>query len=89
MTLLLTGVFKSFNCPIKKLTLLDHFFLHILHVYQIGQKAHNTTISRPPVSSILQILTTVNLYSGRPRMGLSVNNKQKIRQAVVKISLCF
>ena len=46
----------------------------------------NTTISRPPVLSILQILTTFYLYSGRPRMGLSVNNKQKIRQTVVKIS---
>ena len=32
---------------------------------------------------------TINLYSGRPRMGLSVNNQQKIRQAVVKISFCF
>ena len=37
------------------------------------------------ILSILQILTTFNLYYGRPRMGLSVNNKQKVRQAVVKI----
>ena len=47
----------------------------------------NTTTSRPPVRPILQILTTFYLYSGRPKTGLSVNNKQKIiRQAVVKIS---
>ena len=44
----------------------------------------NSTTSRPPVPSILQILTTFYLYSGRPRTGLSVNNKQKIRQAVVR-----
>ena len=42
----------------------------------------NITNSRPPVPSILQILATFYLYSGRPRMGLSVHNKQKIRQAV-------
>ena len=53
---------------------------------EVGQKAHNTTTSRPPVPSILQIWTTFNLYSGRPKMGLSVNNKQKVRQAMVKIS---
>ena len=27
-----------------------------------------------------------NLYSGRPKVGLSVNNKEKVRQATVKIS---
>ena len=27
-----------------------------------------------------------NFYSGRPRVGLSVNNKEKVRQAMVKIS---
>ena len=53
---------------------------------KFGQKAHNTTTSRLPVQRILQILTTFNLYSGRPRVGLSVNNKQKVRQAMVKIS---
>ena len=46
----------------------------------------NTTTSRPPVPSIIQILTTSYLYSGRPKTGPSVDNKQKIRQAVVKIS---
>ena len=34
----------------------------------------------------LQILTSINLYSGRPRVALSVNNKQKVNQAMVKIS---
>ena len=50
-------------------------------------KAHNITnsTSRPHILSILLILTAFNLYSGTPRMGLSVNNKQKVRQAVVKI----
>ena len=38
------------------------------------------------VPCILQILTTFNFYSGRPGVGLSVNNKQKVRQAMVKIS---
>ena len=46
----------------------------------------NTTTSRPPVPFMLQILTKFNLYSGGPGMGLSVNNKQKVRQTVVKIS---
>ena len=46
----------------------------------------NTTTSIPPVPSILQKLTTFYLYSGRPKTGLSVNNKQNIRQAVAKIS---
>ena len=41
---------------------------------------------RPPIQCILQILTTFNLYSGIPGVGLSVKNKQKVRQAMVKIS---
>ena len=53
---------------------------------EIGQKAHNTTTLTPPVPCILQILTLFNLYSGRPRVGLSVNNKQKVGQAMIKIS---
>ena len=60
--------------------------LQFLHIVEIGKKAHNTTTSRPPVPSILQILTTFNLYFGRLRMGLSVNNEQKVKQAMVKIS---
>ena len=52
----------------------------------MDQKAHNTITSRPPVSCILQIFTTFNLYSGSPTVGLSVNNKQNVRQAMVKIS---
>ena len=73
----------------RVIALFYHFFLQFLHIVEIDQKAHNTTTSRPPVPFILQILTTFNLYSGRPRVGLSglsVNNKQKVRQAMVKIS---
>ena len=64
---------------------LNYIFLQFLHVIEIDQKAHNTTTSRPPVVCILQILRTFQLYSGRPRTVLSVNNKQKVRQALVKI----
>ena len=53
---------------------------------EIDQKAHNTSTSRLPVPCIVQILATFNLYSGRPRVGLSVNSKQKVRQAMIKIS---
>ena len=71
----------------RVIALFHHFFLRFfLHIVEIGQKAHNTTTSRPPVPYILQILATFNLYSGRPRVGLSVNNKQKVRQVMVKIS---
>ena len=85
MTLRLTCAFKSLHRLMKELTLFHHFFLQFLHIIEIDQKAHNTTTSRPPVPSILQILTTFNFYSLRPRVGLSVNNKQKVRQAMVKI----
>ena len=70
----------------RVIALFHHFFLQFLHTIEIGQKALNTTTSRPPVPCILQILTTFNLYSGRPRNGLSVNNKQKVRQAIVNSS---
>ena len=70
----------------RVIALFHHFFLQFRHIVEIGQKVHNTTTSRPPVPCILQILTTFNLYSGRARVGLLVNNKQKVRQAMVKIS---
>ena len=70
----------------RVIALFHHFFLQFQHIVEIDQKSHNTTTSRPPVPCILQILTTFNLYSGRPRVGLSVNNKQKVREAMVKIS---
>ena len=70
----------------RVIALFQHFFLQFRHIVEIDQKAHNTTTSRPTVLCILQILTTFNLYSGRLRVGLSVNNKQKVRQAMVKIS---
>ena len=74
------------NSNERVIALFHHLFLQFRHIVEIDQKAHNTTTSRPPVPSILQILTTFNLYSGRPTVGLSVNNKQKVRQAMVKIS---
>ena len=65
---------------------LEHLFLQFRHIVEIDQKARNTTTSRPPAPCILQILTTFNLYSDRRRMSLSVKNKQKVRQVMVKIS---
>ena len=87
MTLHLTCAFQVIRLPNKRVVaLFHHFFLQFLHITEIGQKAHNTTTSRRLVPCISQILTTFNLYSNRPRMGLSVDNKQKLRQAMVKIS---
>ena len=87
MLLYLTCAFEVITLPNERVTaLFHHFFLQFRLFVEIDQKAHNTTTSRPPVPCILQILTTFNLYSGRPRVGLSVNNKQKVRQAMVKIS---
>ena len=87
MILQLTSAFYVINLPNERvITLFHHFFLQFLHIVEIDQKTHNATTSRPPVPSILQILTTSNLYSVRPRMGLSVNNKQRARQAMVKTS---
>ena len=64
----------------RVIAIFHHFFLQFL-IIEIDQKAHNTTTSSPPVPCILQILTIFDLYSGRPKVGLSVNNKQKVRQA--------
>ena len=87
MPLHLACTFQVITLPNERvIALFHHFFLQFLHIVVIDQKAHNTTASRPPVPCILQILTTFNLYSGRPRVGLSVYNKQKVRQAIVKIS---
>ena len=87
MTLHLTCAFQVITLPNEIVIAPFHlFFLQFLHIVEIDRKAHNTTTSRHPVPSILQILTTFNLYSGRPRVGLSVNNKHKVRQAMVKIS---
>ena len=87
MALHLTCAFEVITLPNERVIALSHhFFSQFLHIVEIGQKAHNATTSRPPVQCILQILTTFNLYSGRPRVGLSVNNKQKVRQAMDKIS---
>ena len=87
MLLHLTCTSEVITLPNERvIALFHHFFLQFRHIVEIDQKAHNTTTSRPPVPCILEILITFNLYSGRPRVGLSVNNKQKVRQAMVKIS---
>ena len=87
MTLHPTYAFYVITMPNERvIAFFHHFFLQFLYIVEIDQKAHNTTTLRLPVPCILQILTTFNLYSGRPRVGLSVNNKQKVRQAMVKIS---
>ena len=87
MLLNLTCAFEVVTLSNERvLAFFHHFLLQFRHIVEIDQKAHNTTTSRPPIPCILQILTTFNLYSGRPKVGLSVNNKQKVRQAMVKIS---
>ena len=87
MTSHLTCALQVIKLPNERvLALFHHSFLQFLHMVEIGQKVHNTTNSRQPVSCILQILTIFTLYSGRPGTGLSVNNKRKVRQATVKIS---
>ena len=87
MPLHLTCAFEVISFPNERvIALFRHFFLQFRHIIIIDQKAHNTTTSRPPVPCILPILTTFNLCSGRPRVVLSGNNKQKIRKAMVKIS---
>ena len=78
MRLHLTCVSDVITMPNERVkALFHHFFLQFQHIVEIDQKAHITTTSRPPVPSILQILTTFNLYSGRPRVGLSVKQQAK------------
>ena len=78
MLLHLTCAFEVITLPNERvISLFHHFFLQFQHIVEIDQKAHNTTISRSPVPCILQILTTFNLYSGRPRVGLSVNTSKR------------
>ena len=70
MTLHLTCSFQVIKLPNERvIALIYHFFLQFLHIIEIGQKAHNTTTARTPVPCISKILTTINLYSGRPTMG--------------------
>ena len=83
----LTCAFEVITLPNERvIALFHHFFLQFRHIVEIDLKAYNTTTSRPPAPCILQILATFNLYSGKPSVGLSVNNKQKVRQAMVKVS---
>ena len=83
----LTCAFEVITLPNERLVaLFITFFLQFRHIVEIDQKVHNTTTSTPLVPCILQILATFNLYSGGPGVGLSANNKQKVRQAMVEIS---
>ena len=78
MTLHLTCAFLVIRLPNERvIALFHHFFFNFYISLKSVKKAHNITNSRPPVPCILQILTTFNLYSGRPGMGLSVNNTAK------------
>ena len=78
LTFHLTCAIHVIKLPNERVKVLyHHFFLQFLHVAEIGQKAHVLCIS--------QILTTFNLYSGRPMMGLLVENKQNVKQAIVNI----
>ena len=87
MLLRLTCAFEVITLSNERvIALFHHFFLQFRHIGEIGQNVHNTTTSRPPVPCILQILTTFSLYSGRPKVGLSGNDEQKVIQAMVKIS---
>ena len=81
MTLHLNCAFKLLHCLTKEL---QHFFITFCYNFYISLISVKKLIT-PQLPCILQILTTINLYSGRHRVGLSVNNKQKVRQAMVKI----
>ena len=66
MTLHLICAFQVIKFSTERVLALFHdFLLQFLHIAEIGQKAHNTT-----TPGISQILTTFNLYSGKPRMSL-------------------
>ena len=72
MVLHLTCAFEVITLSNERvIALFHHFFLQFRHIVEIDRKVHNTTTSRPRVECILQILTTFNLYSCRPRVGIS------------------
>ena len=82
MTLHLTCAFQVIKLPNERVIALFHYsFLQFLHIAE----SVNTAAPIPLVPCISQILTTFNLYSDRPRMGLYNNNKQKVKQAMIKI----
>ena len=68
MTLHLTSAFQVIiSCLIrKKLQII--FFLQFLHIAEISQRANSSRTFIPPVPCISQILTTFNLYSGKPNI---------------------
>ena len=50
--------FEVIKLPNERvIALFHHFFLQFVPIAEIGQKAHNTTTSGPPVPCISQILT--------------------------------
>ena len=54
VTLHLTCAFQVIKLPDERVMVpFYHFFLRVLHIVEIGQKAHNTTTSRPPVPCII------------------------------------
>ena len=55
-------------------------------IIEIGQKVRSTTTSRPSVLCISKILTTFNLYTGRPIGWVYQSTiSEKVRQAMIKI----
>ena len=87
MLLHLTCAFEGITLPNERVIELFHHFSYNFDISLKSIKKRITPqLQDPPVPCILQILTTFNLYSGRPGVDLSVNNKQKVRQAMVKTS---
>ena len=69
MTLHLTCAFEIITLPNERVTTLFHnFFLRFVCIAKIGQKAHDTITSRPPVPCISQTATTFNFNFDRARM---------------------
>ena len=86
MLLHLTCAFEVITLQNERVIALFHHFFFNFDISLKSIKKSITPELQDPVQCILQILTIFNLYSGRPRVGLSVNNKEKVRQAMVKIS---
>ena len=82
MTLHLTCAFEVVKVPNERIIAL--FLTFSYNFYILLKKLITPQLQEPPC--ILELLTTFSLYSSRPRIGLSVNNTQKLKQAMVKIS---
>ena len=84
MTLYLTCAYYVITLPNERVAaLFHHFFLH----FYISLKSIEKLIT-PQLQDQLSVhFTNIGNFlfvSGRPRVGQSVNNKQKVRQAMVK-----